>query len=434
MGTSKRAPRSAPGSLAAAQKKGAEHWAVLAGVAVIGLVLTTLAIILTGAYLAPVFVKGWLWFGLTLLLAVGVPVAAGLWMVRPLKGFKRAAWFTGVWVIVPLLAVLGLSAGAPRHTAGMLRKHGHLPFEHVFGPTTRSSTTRFGESIALGWANLLHAKAVERRKSRGVVADRKTPQKRKSPKSVFYSGVHHRKAKPLDHPLPKGRPTEVRYVQRGGAIMVPVRLGRGNKLDKYSMILDTGATLSAIDRDTAKKLGIRLSVTPIQVELSTAAGPQSFPLAILDRIRVGTVEVRHLTVAICDPCAPPGLSGLLGLNFANHFVTTIDPRRKRLKLHQHRAQLNRIIDIEPFLQLTAVHGETTAGKFTVTGKVHNRSDRRILWLELSTALMDSKSKVLSRITTRLKKIPRRASQSFTLQGQTHQELMRYRLELVGAAW
>ena len=33
--------------------------------------------------------------GATLLLALGVPAAVGVWLVRPLQGFKRAAWFTG---------------------------------------------------------------------------------------------------------------------------------------------------------------------------------------------------------------------------------------------------------------------------------------------------------------------------------------------------
>jgi hypothetical protein len=428
----------APVSLARAQarKPGRGAWYALGGAIALAAGLQVLTVMVVGSYLAPVFDRSWLWLGATLLLALGVPLAVGLWLVRPLAGFKRAAWLIGVCVIVPLLAVVGLSAGAPRHTATQLRKHGHWPFEQLFGPPTQSSTTRFGESLAATWASLLHAD-VKRKKTRADPAPPKVDPRARPKKpfrKIFYSGIRRPRPRPGPAATTRGPKAQVPFVRRGAEIMVPARLALGRRDQRFAMMIDTGASVSAIDRIAAKRLRLRLPETPITVELQTAAGPRSFPVAVLDRVRLGRAELRHVTVAICDPCAQPGLYGLIGLNFTRHFVTTIDHKRRRLTLQRQTGPANRIADVEPFLHLSGVTGEAAAGRFTVRGKAQNRGPRTVRRLALEAVLLDSHGKVLGRLKGQIDRLAPRQSHAFQLTGAASEALMRYRLELTSATW
>lgn len=412
-------------------------WYGLIAAALAGLVLLGLTVVLVGSYLAPVFGRGWSWFGATLLLALGVPATVGLWLVRPLAGFKRAAWFAGVCVIVPTLAVVGLSAGTPRHTATQLRKHGHWPFEHVFGPPTQSSTTRLGESLAATWANLLYRDKTKRRKIQARPVARPGKQRvkaRKPPRAIFFSGVRRARRRPLPDARAKGPWSRIRFVRRGREIMIPVRLGLGRRFKKFAMMLDTGATISTINRMAAKRLGVQLPVTPLTVELQTAAGPRTFPVAVLDRVRLGRAELRHVTVAICDPCAQPGLYGLIGLNFTRHFVTTIDHKKRRLILRRQAGTPNRISDVEPFLHLSGVQGESTSDQFIVTGKVHNRGPRTVRALALEAVLLDTDDKVHGRLKGSVDRLGPRQTRLFRIAGKSFKSLVKYRLELTHARW
>jgi Aspartyl protease len=439
MARSQKPRRGAPASLARARMKKPPRVAWYGLVAAIGagVLLLVLTVMLVGSYLAPVFGRGWPWFGATLLLALGIPFAIGLWLVRPLEGFRRAAWFAGVCVIVPSLAVVGLSAGTPRHTASQLRKHGHWPMEQVFGPPTRSSTTRFGETLATTWANLLHHKKAKRKKARAkpaVPSGKGRVKPRKPARAIFYSGVRRARRRPRPDARAQGPQSRIRFVRRGREIMIPVRLSLRRRVKKLAMMLDTGASISTIDRVAAKRLGVRLPANPLTVELQTAAGPRNFPVAVLDRVRLGQATLRHVTVAICDPCAQPGLHGLIGLNFTRHFVTTIDHKKRRLLLRRQAGPPNRISDVEPFLHLLDVRGESTGGQFTVTGKVHNRGPRTVRTLALEAVLLDTHDKTHGRLQGKVDRLEPRQTRLFRLSGKSFGALVKYRLELTSARW
>lgn len=419
------------------KKPSAAAWYGLVAAIGASLTLLGLTVILVGSYLAPVFGQGWTWFGATLLLALGVPLAIGLWLVRPLEGFKRAAWFTGVCVIVPILAVVGLSAGTPRHTANQLRKHGHWPVEQVFGPPTQSSTTRFGETLAATWADLLHRKTVKIKKkwvSSVVPPGGKRVKLRKPVRAIFYSGVRRSSRRPPPAAKAQGPRSSIRFVRRGREIMLLTRLTLRRREKKLAMMLDTGASISTIDRVAAKRLGVRLPATPLTVELQTAAGPRTFPVTVLDRVRLGRSTLRHVTVAICDPCAQPGLHGLIGLNFTRHFVTTIDHKKRRLILRRQAGTPNRISDVEPFVHLSGVKGEATGGQFTVTGKAHNRGPRTVRGLALEAVLLDTHDKTHGRLQGKIDQIKPGQTRTFRLTGKSFEALVKYRLELTHARW
>jgi clan AA aspartic protease (TIGR02281 family) len=404
---------------------------VLAGLAALALWLGTW--LLTAAYLGPLFGRGWPWVGVSALLALGLPIAAAVWLVRPLTGFKRAAWFTGVVGFLSLAAVLGLSTGAPRASSRVLRGHGPGLLEQLFGPASRSNLTRRGSELILAWAELLQ-------RSKVIPVERPAP---KAPepsapdpvKPVFYGGYQRSERRPTSADRdPASKASKIPFAQRGGALVVRARIRVGGKERPLPMILDTGATISAITREAALELGLRVKESAVQTEVQTAGGLRSFPVAVLDVLRLGTVEVRNLTVAICDPCSPTGLSGLLGLNFTSHFVATIDPGKKVLTLARRTGAVNRLEDVEPFLRLTGVEGTRTGNRFTVKGGVHHLGPRTAQKLKITAVLLAGKGSERQTLTTVVPTVAPGGQALFTISGEAPRWLSQYRLEVTEAFW
>ncbi len=391
--------------------------------------------VLSACFLAPVFGHGWLWLGTNTLFSLGLPAAVAMYMVRPLSGFAWAAWFVGVFAVVPLLAVLGLSFGAPDRTASALRQHAEPLFEHVLGPTTRSAPARWGADLSAAWADRLDTPQ-PRRSAEPEAAPRKSarPRPRRQPRrALFFQGLRRPRTRPRPAHPAHGRTTRVSFQRRGGALFVRARV-TGRQSARLRLVLDTGATLSALTHEAGRKLGLQPPKRPVTVELDTAGGRRSFPLAVVRRIRVGQVSLRHVTVALCDDCSPPGLYGLLGLNFTQHFVTSIDQRKRRLSLSPHRGPRNRIDDVDPFLRLAEVEAHTEGKRFRLQGKVQNRSPRRVRSLRLRAVLLDSRERVLARHQTEIESLPAGQTKPFSLQAPGHPELTRYRIEPIYARW
>ena len=77
-------------------------------------------------------------------------------------------------------------------------------------------------------------------------------------------------------------------------------------------LVDTGATLTAVSQDFARKTGIEASPGRMPVQLRTASGTLTARLATIDSFAVGNVVARDLDAVIV-----PGLDGInvLGMNF-----------------------------------------------------------------------------------------------------------------------
>lgn len=395
-------------------------------------------LLLTACYVIPVFGEpSWLALGASALVALGAPLGLALWMVRPLAGFRRAAWFTGSFAAIPLLAVLGLSIAAPKMTARHLRKHAKPAAVRLFGRTTRSWLTQKTTDLAMTWADLLHAPRARLRRSPRKRRERNPAKRPVVRKDLFYAGLRRPRPTPAPPTNPRGRATgratRVRFVRRGGAIHLEAK-GRARRAAALGMLLDTGASLSTLSRSAAKSLGIELPRAPVETELDTAGGRLSFPLVILPHLSVGRASLAHVTVAICDPCTVPGLHGLLGLNFTEHFLLSIDPRRRRLTLRRLPGPENRIHDIEPFLALSGVHGEEVDGRFVLEGQVRNRSPLRVRKLRLEALLMSSKGRILRRHATVIPRLAPQKTRSFSIQGEGHPDAVRYRIELISGRW
>jgi aspartyl protease family protein len=80
-------------------------------------------------------------------------------------------------------------------------------------------------------------------------------------------------------------------------------------------MVDTGATLVAIGQDEAARLGLDLSNASKGIS-HTANGPVTVQIVILDRIRVGSVEITNVGAAIVPQALP---FVLLGNSFLSRF-------------------------------------------------------------------------------------------------------------------
>jgi len=85
---------------------------------------------------------------------------------------------------------------------------------------------------------------------------------------------------------------------------------------KYIRVLvDTGASAVAINRSTAKRIGIKLSKSDFRYNAKTANGTAKFAKAILKEVKIGTIRVQNVQAAVLDDMALD--TTLLGMSFLN---------------------------------------------------------------------------------------------------------------------
>jgi len=98
------------------------------------------------------------------------------------------------------------------------------------------------------------------------------------------------------------------------------------------MILDTGASISAIDAGILKSIGLKTgSGRPIL--LNTAGGQVQARIVRLDSIGVAGQVLTNFDVASLDTAAL-GSGGLLGVDFLGNFSFVIDDRKRKLYLRR----------------------------------------------------------------------------------------------------
>jgi len=93
--------------------------------------------------------------------------------------------------------------------------------------------------------------------------------------------------------------------------------------------VDTGASINTIPRWVVDELGIEIRSDTPRISLVGISGqPALVPLIVVPSVRVGTVYVENVEMAVLDTMR----SGLLGLPFFNHFKVQIDPARGEMRL------------------------------------------------------------------------------------------------------
>jgi aspartyl protease family protein len=78
-------------------------------------------------------------------------------------------------------------------------------------------------------------------------------------------------------------------------------------------LVDTGASMVAINKSTARKIGINVSPSDFKYEVNTANGKTKVAGAIIREITIGRVKVRDVEAAVMDDKALDGT--LLGMTF-----------------------------------------------------------------------------------------------------------------------
>jgi len=96
-----------------------------------------------------------------------------------------------------------------------------------------------------------------------------------------------------------------------------------------SLMIDTGAEVTAIHASVMKALGVDLREAPTG-SLYGIGGARKARVVVLDRLEVGGATVAPLRVAVVDGGLPG--QGVVGLDFLRHFDMSVDNRAGTLRL------------------------------------------------------------------------------------------------------
>ena len=107
-----------------------------------------------------------------------------------------------------------------------------------------------------------------------------------------------------------GRSHRIKADARGHFITSAKMNGR-----KVTVLVDTGATSVAINKSTARRLGLRLSPSDFKYKVNTANGTVKAASAMIDRIAIGRVSVTDVRVAVLPDKSLKDT--LLGMTFLN---------------------------------------------------------------------------------------------------------------------
>jgi clan AA aspartic protease (TIGR02281 family) len=121
------------------------------------------------------------------------------------------------------------------------------------------------------------------------------------------------------------------FEKRGQVVVVEVMI---NKAIPAKLVVDTGATFTMISAATARELSIDPQQAQRTMPFQTANGVIQAPLANLESITLGGMEIKNLTAAIHDAVPSAQVAGLLGLNFLSNFRLDIDTDKGLLHLEK----------------------------------------------------------------------------------------------------
>lgn len=123
-----------------------------------------------------------------------------------------------------------------------------------------------------------------------------------------------------------GRKTTIEMDKRGHFVTTAKMNGR-----KVEVLVDTGATSVAINKSTARRLGIFLKASDFKYKVSTANGTTKAASAYIDRIEIGRVTVKNVRAAVLEDKALG--ETLLGMTFLGE-LEGFEVKNKKLILTQ----------------------------------------------------------------------------------------------------
>jgi clan AA aspartic protease (TIGR02281 family) len=121
------------------------------------------------------------------------------------------------------------------------------------------------------------------------------------------------------------------FEKHGQVVVIEATL---NGKTPAKLVVDTGASYTMISAATARELEIDPNRSQRTLPFQTANGVIQAPLASLESIAVGGMEIKNLTAAIHDAVPSSQVAGLLGLNFLSNFRMDIDTQKGLLHLER----------------------------------------------------------------------------------------------------
>lgn len=158
----------------------------------------------------------------------------------------------------------------------------------------------------------------EREKDRAIEAERN-----RSYQEYLQQLEVQRRQREQDLAKKKRRMRETPIAVAGNQILVPVSLGYGSKEVQTVLLLDTGASITALHHRIAEQLNIRdFKKAKAQVADGKIIDTR---IAQLSYIQVGSNRVENPLAGILEfEGATGGHDGLLGMNFLRHFNYRLD--------------------------------------------------------------------------------------------------------------
>jgi clan AA aspartic protease (TIGR02281 family) len=98
------------------------------------------------------------------------------------------------------------------------------------------------------------------------------------------------------------------------------------------LLIDTGASLTVLDSAAAAQLGLNESDMLQRMQMNTANGVTEALLYRIDSMALGVFSVSPMDIAVVEHLEVNGASGLLGMNFLQHFEFRIDQSDAQLFL------------------------------------------------------------------------------------------------------
>lgn len=102
------------------------------------------------------------------------------------------------------------------------------------------------------------------------------------------------------------------------AIVLKALLVGAVRQEESTLVLDTGAGYTLLNREMVSRLGYDPDGSSQRVDLITAEGLRPAPIITLDAIEVLGVRVRNVEVACHSIPEAVGADGVLGLSFLRH--------------------------------------------------------------------------------------------------------------------
>ncbi|MSR46337.1 MAG: tetratricopeptide repeat protein [Planctomycetes bacterium] len=130
-----------------------------------------------------------------------------------------------------------------------------------------------------------------------------------------------------------GDAVEIRFQRGGGAVRATARFS--DRLDA-SVIVDTGASITAISEGLADRLKIDRSRPLRTVTVTTASGRLDAPVVLLSSLDLHGAKVTNVEAVVLPLQDDGGGEALVGLNFLEHFHLSLDAARGILRLAAKR--------------------------------------------------------------------------------------------------